>query len=35
MDLGAMDGSGRITERTLFIRHRSKTKLVERNVVRD
>jgi hypothetical protein len=28
-------GGGRLTERTLFIRHQGKTKLAERNMVRD
>jgi hypothetical protein len=32
---GTTKGSGRITERTLFIRHRGKTDLVERHVERD
>ena len=32
---GMKGAGGRLTERTLFIRHRRKTKLVERNVVRD
>jgi hypothetical protein len=32
---GRSGGAGGVTERTLFIRHRGKTKLVERNVVRE
>jgi len=32
---GISGGGGRLTECTLFIRHRSKTKLVERNLARD
>ncbi|MBB5048552.1 hypothetical protein HNR60_003319 [Rhodopseudomonas rhenobacensis] len=32
---GLMDGGGRVTERTLFIRHRGKTSFVDRNIVRD
>ncbi|WP_316198080.1 hypothetical protein [Bradyrhizobium sp. SZCCHNS2002] len=35
MVLGRADGRGRVTEQTLFVRHRGKSRLVERKLERD
>lgn len=35
MVLGQMDGSGRVTEKTLFVRHRGRTRRLKRKLERD